>query len=69
MGCSKQSNQPSVDQSLVNQVMADTDSDGWPFWTADTIKKTNPELVLLMDTFTDTLETRVIHQQVFPIKE
>lgn len=50
IGCSKQSNQSSAEQSLVNQLMADNDPEGLPFWTADTIKKTNPELVLLMDT-------------------
>lgn len=49
IGCSKQSNQTPVDQSLVNRLMADSDSEGLPYWTADTIKKTNPELVLLMD--------------------
>ncbi|MCH5218097.1 MAG: hypothetical protein J1F07_06055 [Muribaculaceae bacterium] len=50
IGCSNQSNQSLEDQTLVNQLMADSDSEGLPFWTADTIKKTNPELVLLLDT-------------------
>lgn len=46
-GCSKQSNHSSVEKSLVSQLMADTDSEGLPFWTADTIKKTVQEWVLL----------------------
>ena len=50
IGCSKQSNHYSEDQTLVNRLMADSDSEGLPFWTADTIKQTNPELVLIMDT-------------------
>ena len=50
IGCSTQSNNSAIDQSLVNQVMVDTDPEGLPYWTGDTIKKTNPELVLLMDT-------------------
>ena len=50
ISCSKQSNQHSIDQTLVKQLLADTDPEGLANWTADTIKKTNPELVLLMDT-------------------
>lgn len=50
IACSKQSNQHSIDQTLVKQLLAETDPEGLPCWTADTIKKTNPELVLLMDT-------------------
>ena len=50
IGCSRQPNNSSVNQSLINQLMEDKDSDGIASWTADTIKKTNPELVLLIDT-------------------
>lgn len=46
----KSANPPSVNQKLLKQVMNDTDPEGLPCWTAETIKKANPELVLLMDT-------------------
>ena len=61
IGCSEQSNQSSTEQSLVIQLMADTDSDGLPFWTDDTIKKTNSELVLLMDTL-----YRYVRSETYP---
>lgn len=50
MGSCKQSNQSSLDHIGVKQLMEDAEPEGLPLWTADTIKKTNPELVLLMDT-------------------
>lgn len=61
IGCSKQSNQSSAGQSLINQLMADNDPEGLPYWTADTIKKTNPELVLLMDTL-----YRYVRSETYP---
>lgn len=61
IGCSKQSNQSSEDQRLVNQLMEDTDAEGLLFWTSDTIQKTNPELVLLMNTL-----YRYVRSEDFP---
>lgn len=63
IACSKQSNQHSIDQTLDKQLLADTDPEGLPCWAADTIKKTNPELVLLMDTL-----YRYVRNENYPAK-
>lgn len=49
-GCSNGKADATNDSNLMDSIMTDVSSESLAYWTADTILKTNPRLVCLMDT-------------------